>query len=249
MDYPKISDFFLALPFLSRKEEVAIWHKKNSLKKNIKELEKSISINNGNVLLREEIARLKAEYKELADDFLRHHLRLPYYFIKGFHIPESEFADYIAEGNAALYRAFNGWNPEIAKFSTYAGKVIKSIYFTLNRKRNYRDGRARFVSLEKESEERGLIGCLKSNDGDVSLGLANEDRNNILYEALKSLGDRERVIIEKRYGLNGYEKFTLEQVGKIIGVTKERVRQIQFKAIEKIKKYITNRYGDDVALI
>jgi RNA polymerase primary sigma factor len=51
------------------------------------------------------------------------------------------------------------------------------------------------------------------------------------------LTDREKRIIVLRYGLNGQGPFTLEQTGKLMGITRERVRQIQEKAIAKLRHF------------
>ena len=60
---------------------------------------------------------------------------------------------------------------------------------------------------------------------------------NINY-ALKCLNDRERNIIEMRYGYSGNSEMTLNDVGKALGVTRERIRQIEAKAIMKMRQYI-----------
>jgi RNA polymerase sigma factor (sigma-70 family) len=67
---------------------------------------------------------------------------------------------------------------------------------------------------------------------------AAEAVKQIVLENRAELTDVERTVIEHRFGLESGEQekpMTLEQVGQIIGVTKERVRQIQNKAMEKIK--------------
>ena len=56
-----------------------------------------------------------------------------------------------------------------------------------------------------------------------------------LGNVLKNLSEREITIITLRYGLNGEGPLTLEETGKILGITRERVRQIQEKAIQKLK--------------
>jgi RNA polymerase primary sigma factor len=56
-----------------------------------------------------------------------------------------------------------------------------------------------------------------------------------LAEVLKNLNQREITIITLRYGLNGEGPLTLEETGKLLGITRERVRQIQEKAIQKLK--------------
>ncbi len=57
-----------------------------------------------------------------------------------------------------------------------------------------------------------------------------------LREALGSLGDRESRVLRLRYGLDGGHPQTLEEVGKVFGVTRERIRQIEAKAIRKLRQ-------------
>jgi len=54
-------------------------------------------------------------------------------------------------------------------------------------------------------------------------------------EVLKALSDREAKVLRMRFGLSGYEMMTLEEVGKKFGVTRERIRQIEAKALRKLK--------------
>ena len=59
---------------------------------------------------------------------------------------------------------------------------------------------------------------------------------NSLQVVLQRLGDRERRILEMRYGLNGEEPATLDEVGREFNVTRERIRQIETRAIEKLRQ-------------
>jgi len=52
---------------------------------------------------------------------------------------------------------------------------------------------------------------------------------------LDSLSGKQREILSRRFGLNGHESSTLENVGKEVGLTRERVRQIQIEALAKLK--------------
>jgi RNA polymerase nonessential primary-like sigma factor len=73
---------------------------------------------------------------------------------------------------------------------------------------------------------------------DPSESLAEEDMHLNVEECLAQLSDKQREVVERRFGLHGYSVSTLEQVGKEIGVTRERVRQIQMDALNKLKKIL-----------
>jgi len=69
------------------------------------------------------------------------------------------------------------------------------------------------------------------------LSLEKEERDKLLYEALETLTPREIKILDMRFGLNGH-MHTLDETGKICGVTRERIRQIEAKALRKMRNQI-----------
>jgi RNA polymerase primary sigma factor len=67
---------------------------------------------------------------------------------------------------------------------------------------------------------------------------SNHRRNQEAVQGmLGRLNERERQILVRRFGLGGASEQTLEQLGKDLGITKERVRQIESRAQEKLRKY------------
>jgi RNA polymerase primary sigma factor len=95
------------------------------------------------------------------------------------------------------------------------------------------------VSLEKPigEEEESELGDFvqdeqaESPDEQASLSLRRED----IERALDSLPERERKVIELRFGLNGGQPCTLEEVGRAFGVTRERIRQIENNTLKKLE--------------
>jgi len=68
--------------------------------------------------------------------------------------------------------------------------------------------------------------------------LQEESIHSNLEDCLSQLTDKQREVVERRFGLHGYSVSTLEEVGKEIGVTRERVRQIQMDALKKLKRIL-----------
>lgn len=60
--------------------------------------------------------------------------------------------------------------------------------------------------------------------------------NEIVDHWVCELGDKQRAVVERRFGLHGYRRATLEQIGNDIGVTRERVRQIQLDALRNLRE-------------
>lgn len=92
------------------------------------------------------------------------------------------------------------------------------------------------------------------HDADNSLLDAIPDENNVdpvvllqdndvkanLDKWLNQLSNKQREVVERRFGLHGYDVSTLEEVGNTIGVTRERVRQIQLEALKKLRDILEN---------
>jgi len=66
---------------------------------------------------------------------------------------------------------------------------------------------------------------------------------------LAELNERQRIVIERRYGLNDRDVATLEELAREIGVTRERVRQIQAEALEKLRSRLKRRGLDRDSLL
>jgi RNA polymerase nonessential primary-like sigma factor len=87
--------------------------------------------------------------------------------------------------------------------------------------------------------ERLLLDAIPDeNNTDPSRLLQDADMQTIIEKWLCRLNDKQRQVVEQRFGLNGQEKGTLEDVGNAIGVTRERVRQIQMDALKRLRQIL-----------
>jgi RNA polymerase nonessential primary-like sigma factor len=76
------------------------------------------------------------------------------------------------------------------------------------------------------------------NMQDPTDSLQEDDVHTSIDEWLGKLNDKQREVVERRFGLHGHSVSTLEEVGREIGVTRERVRQIQMDALKRLKKIL-----------
>jgi RNA polymerase nonessential primary-like sigma factor len=84
--------------------------------------------------------------------------------------------------------------------------------------------------------ERSLLDTIPDDDHhEPSLQLQGEDLNSAVEKWLDCLSEKQRAVVERRFGIHGFERATLEQVGAEIGVTRERVRQIQMDALARLR--------------
>jgi RNA polymerase primary sigma factor len=96
------------------------------------------------------------------------------------------------------------------------------------------------VSLEKpvgdeDESELGDFVADETTEAPFEAATENLQREDI-QRALDALPERERQVIELRYGLRGHEPLTLEEVGRAFGVTRERIRQIENNTLKKLKQ-------------
>lgn len=149
---------------------------------------------------------------------------------------EVDFADLVSEGNMALLRAVDKFDAGRGfKFSTYACRAIIKAFSRQGMKLSKH--RQRFPTDFDPKLERSDY--VESRREEFLSDSASEVKR-IVIENRADLSDIEKTVIEHRFRLEDEyashsKPMTLEQVGQIIGVTKERVRQIQNKALEKIR--------------
>lgn len=155
--------------------------------------------------------------------------------------PGVEFTDLVSEGSMALLRATEKFNCSMGfKFSTYACRAIFK-GFSRAAKQCY-TYHSRFpaqldTALEKDDREKRMHEELQAD-------LADEFRV-IFRENLADLSDIEKSVVKMRFSIDNESldyPLTLKNVGEKLGLTKERIRQIQNKALVKLRVVAEERY-------
>ncbi|MCC9602955.1 sigma-70 family RNA polymerase sigma factor [Stieleria sp. JC731] len=177
------------------------------------------------------IDRLIALAEWHRDRIVEANLRLVFSIVKKFVNPNNNFDDLLSDGIVALIRAVEKFDFDRGfRFSTYATQVI--------RRNSYR------TVVVKQQERQKTVGGLQ----DLDLDLTDEGRESAISEKrwhelrsrlsvmLDDLDRREKLIIRARFSLGAHRKVhTLQSLANRLGVSKERVRQLERRAMEKLR--------------
>ena len=89
--------------------------------------------------------------------------------------------------------------------------------------------------------DRPLLDAIPDNNNPEPFAfLQDENMRDSLDKWMMQLNDKQREVVDRRFGLHGYDTATLEEVGNEIGVTRERVRQIQLEALKRLREILEN---------
>ncbi len=94
------------------------------------------------------------------------------------------------------------------------------------------------VAIGKDGEKPLLDIIPDENNVDPSSLLQNQRVNSHINDWLGKLESKQREVLVRRFGLHGHDKSTLEEVGRELGVTRERVRQIQMEALKRLRRIL-----------
>ena len=233
------------VPLLTRDQEAHLFRKMNYLKYEARRLRDTLDANRPKSRLMDQIEKLYEESVATKNRIIRANLRLVVSIAKRYIGRAEDFFELVSDGNLSLMRAAEKFDVSRGnKFSTYASwAIMKNFARTIPDALRHHD---RFRT--SHSEMFGTVEDARADQyGQESAQLRRESQ---VKSILGCLDDRERQIVASRFGLaRGQEPRTLKQVGATMGVTKERVRQIQFRAMGKMKKAAEEDRTDfDVAL-
>ena len=228
------------VPLLTREEEAYYFRKMNYLKFKAKGLRDSLKEDSPSNQVMDQIDKLVSQMGEVKNFLIRSNLRLVVSIAKKHMNAQANFFEMVSDGNMSLIKAIEKFDYSKGfKFSTYATWAImknfaRSIPAELTRADRFRTASEEVFLFSPET---------KSNP--MRQEMDNHQQHEAIMTILKQLDEREQRIILKRYGLNkGDEPLTLEQVGQELGVTKERIRQLESRALKKLRKFAAEKQLD-----
>lgn len=215
-------------------EEQLMFRRFNYAKRKLKILKKHILADGLTNDLARQMIDWHAKMEHLREYLVRTNLALVLAMAKRTRLGDVDFSEIVSEGNMALLRAVEKFNVDRGfKFSTYACRAILKGFSRTAQKHNRH--RTRFpVEFEPEMEKSDWSEQKRDSVEEDLVG----ELKTIVERNLAELTDVEQTVIRRRFNWQQEQPtpLTLDEVGQIIGVTKERVRQIQNKALMKIRR-------------
>ncbi len=220
------------VPLLNKAQEQHYFRLMNFLKFQARQLQGELDLSHPVAGVVRKLKSLLDEAAKVKSLLIRSNLRLVVSIAKRHLKPGVNFFELVSDGNMSLIRAIEKFDYARGnKFSTYASWAImknfaRSVPAEHTRKDRFRTG---YEEVFQQSDD------VRANP--FAAELTNSAQRSALSEILEELDGRERKVISCRFGLlRGTEPETLEQVGSKLGVTKERVRQIEVRTLDKMRK-------------
>ncbi len=179
------------------------------------------------------------------DALIEHNLRLVAYIAKRFENTGANIEELISIGTVGLVKAVTTFNSDKnIKLATYASRCIENEILMFIRKSAAKRKEISIdepLSVDWDGNELLLSDVLGSENDTVSKNMEEAEERKILIEAVNGLSERERIIIEMRFGLNGREELTQKEVADALGISQSYISRLEKKIMTQLKKKIESK--------
>ena len=173
------------------------------------------------------------------EPLITHNLRLVVYIAKKFESSAASVEDLISIGTIGLIKAVNTFRPEKnIKLATYASRCIENEILMFLRKSSQLRNEVSIdepLNVDWDGNELLLSDVLGSDVDVVNADIEQEIEYNLVLTAVEHLSQREKQIMELRFGLNGKGSHTQKEVADLLGISQSYISRLEKKIIKKLK--------------
>lgn len=187
----------------------------------------------------EVIEALEAGDPEARTALIEHNLRLVVYIAKKFEGTGTGIEDLISIGTIGLCKAVGTFRSDKnIKLATYASRCIENEILMHLRKQSGKGGEVSLdepLNVDFDGNELLLSDILGSEEEGVVYEIEQREEREAIRRAVASLDERERLIIELRYGLGGREEMTQKEVATYLGISQSYISRLEKKIIAELR--------------
>ncbi len=183
---------------------------------------------------------LKTDEKKARELLIIHNLRLVVYIAKKFESTGIGLEDLISIGTIGLIKAVKTFCPDKnIKLATYASRCIENEILMFLRKTAQTRKEISIdepLNVDWDGNELLLGDILGTDDDIVIRGLESETEKRLLLEEIDRLSDRERTIMQMRFGLGGFKERTQKEVADEVGISQSYISRLEKRILRQIKR-------------
>ncbi|MGN0691644.1 MAG: RNA polymerase sporulation sigma factor SigE [Oscillospiraceae bacterium] len=183
---------------------------------------------------------LQTEPEKAKDILIVHNLRLVVYIAKKFESTGLGVEDLISIGTIGLIKAVNTFCPQKnIKLATYASRCIENEILMFLRKTSQTKNEISIdepLNIDWDGNELLLSDILGTENDAVSSGIEASAERQMLRRAVGELPEREREIMEMRFGLKNGRELTQKETADIIGISQSYISRLEKKIIHKLRE-------------
>lgn len=176
---------------------------------------------------------------------IEHNLRLVAYIAKRFENTGANIEELISIGTVGLIKAISSFDAEKnIRLATYASRCIENEILMFIRKTSTQRKEVSIdepLSVDWDGNELLLSDVLGSEADTVTRDMEEEEERRIVREAVSGLSDRERIIVEMRYGLCSGRELTQKEVADALGISQSYISRLEKKIMSRLRKKIEQK--------
>lgn len=189
---------------------------------------------------RQAIEALSRGEEQARQTLVEHNLRLVVYIARRFENTSTNLEDLISIGTIGLMKAISTYRADKnIKLATYASRCIENEILMHIRKISNQKAEISLdepINLDGEGNELLLSDILGTGEEDILAPLEAAADLTMLRQSLEELSDREREIVDMRFGLNGRQELTQKEVAIRMGISQSYISRLEKRIMGKLKK-------------